>query len=158
MAKSQSSSLRSHSLEPISRCKMNKFFQLAVDATALKLATVTLQHLQEFPYPADHAGLWLLFYVLSSALFSDSCPWFSTAGSASRAAKPFSFQALCSWSWSTGRGQQPSTVLHLARGLSSNPDATSWVCRLIKTGGDLHLADTRPTLCPYSSVAPSLSA
>lgn len=72
MAKSQSSALHPPSLEPISRCKINKFFQLAVDAAALTMAPATLRHLQVFSYLADHASLWLLFYALSTTFFSDN--------------------------------------------------------------------------------------
>lgn len=72
-AKYQNSGLRSLSLEPISRCNMKNFFQLAVDAAALKLATVTLQNLQVFPYLVNHASLWLFFYALSTVFFSDTC-------------------------------------------------------------------------------------
>lgn len=60
MAKPQSLGLHSLSLELISRCKRNKFFQLAVDATALKLATATLQRFKVLPYLVNHASLWLL--------------------------------------------------------------------------------------------------
>lgn len=69
---SQSSGLHSPSLEPISRYKTNKFFQLAVDAVALMRAKGTLWHLQVFSCPADRASLWLLFYALSTTSFSDS--------------------------------------------------------------------------------------
>lgn len=96
MAKSQSLGLHSLSLEPISGCKMNKFFQLAVDAVALKLATGTLQHLQVFPYLVGYASLWLLFYALSTTFFSDTRLLFLTTGSVSRTAKMFSFKALFS--------------------------------------------------------------
>lgn len=75
---------------------MNKFLQLAVDAAALKLATVTLQNLQVFPCLVDYTSLRLLFYVLSTTFFSDICLWFLTTGSVSRTAKLFSFKALFS--------------------------------------------------------------
>lgn len=52
MQKFQSLGLHALLLEHISRCKMNKFFQLAVNAVALKLDTLILQHLPEFRYLA----------------------------------------------------------------------------------------------------------
>lgn len=117
---SQSSGLHSPSLEPISRCKTNKFFQLAVDAASLMMAKGTLGRLQGFSCLADHASLWLLFYAFSTTFFSDNWAYFQWLQSSFHSKLFFP-------SADPGNGWQPCTV-HSSPMEQAKPDAV--ICLL----------------------------
>lgn len=128
------------------RCKTNRFFQLAVDAAALKLATVNLQHPQVFPYLADHARLWLLCYALCTALSPSAHLWFLAAGSVCRTAEPFSFPALFSRLRSAGRGSRPPAALQLAVLWVKSRDVPAGLLLGLRAGHQLCVTFTCGTL------------